>query len=131
MMKKPFEPDGSFVKVSRSLYTLYTQLPDFNPDHLAMYIYLCDMYNSAYGYAFPTQAQISERLGIGLNKPRRLANVLKKYELIDFKRLRDGANYVYYIKAPIEDPDKFYKKYPDVPRIKTEEEPPEDILSWL
>ncbi|QHZ49921.1 hypothetical protein [Paenibacillus larvae] len=129
--KKPFEPEKDFVKVSRALFTLYTRLPDFRAHHALIYEYLCDKYNVKYGYAFPTQAQMYDDMRISIPTQSKAIKTLKKYGLIDYKRPVLGANYVYYVKAPIEDPDEFYKKYPDVPRNITEEEPPEDVLSWL
>lgn len=132
---KPFDPADNFVKIHRSLFTLYTRLPDFKPAHVVLYAYLCDKYNVEYGYAFPTQTQIADDLGIGVNAPGTLAKTLKKYALIDYRRQRDGSNNnVYYVYPPITDPDEFYGRYPEA---STRREAVEnrrrdgDILSYL
>lgn len=130
MSKKPFEP-RSYTKLADSLLTLYLGLPDFRTNHIILYQYLCKLYNTELGYAFPTQEHMRAVLKINKKTQGSILKTLKKYELIDFRKHKFRSNYVYFINPPIEDPDEFYKKYPDVPRIKTEEESPEDILFWL
>jgi transcription initiation factor IIE alpha subunit len=133
---KPFDPADNYVKLHRALFTLYTRLPDFKPQHVVMYAYLCDKYNAKAGYAYPTQTQIAEDLGIGVNAPGVIAKVLRKYGLIEYKRRNDGStasNYVYYVKSPITDQAEFWRKF----GVESAEEPAETvseserIQAWL
>ncbi|MEV2507634.1 helix-turn-helix domain-containing protein [Paenibacillus larvae] len=134
MTKKPFAPVDNYIEVHRALFTLYTRLPDFKAQHVLMYMYLCDKYNVQNGYAYPTQAQMCEDLGISVNMPGKLAKTLKKYGLIDYKRPALGANYVYYVKAPVTDREEFYRKYPEANRGSSGSgsgSDSEDLTGWL
>ncbi|PEA75091.1 hypothetical protein [Bacillus wiedmannii] len=115
-MKKPFAPESNYTEVHNALFTLYTKLPDFKTDHIAMYTVLMNLYNIEYGYAFPTNAELALRLNCGINKPAQIAKVLEKYGLIRFEprdRSKFASNNVYYVYAPITDAREFEDKYSD------------------
>ncbi|MED3832996.1 hypothetical protein [Peribacillus frigoritolerans] len=107
---KPFEPQKDYTKVHNALFQLYTKLPDFKPDHIAMYTVLMSYHNEQYGYAFPTKAELALRLNCGINKPARIAEVLEKYGLIrcvSRHQAQVGSNDIYYVYAPIVDAGEF------------------------
>lgn len=111
---KPFEPQADYTKVHNALYQHYTKLPDFKPDHIAMYTVLMSYYNDQYGYAFPTKAELALRLNCGINKPARLAKVLEKYGLIrcvSRHHAKYGSNDIYYVYAPITSKAEFTKTF--------------------
>lgn len=111
---KPFEPQKDYTKVHNALFQFYTRLPDFKPDHIAMYMVLMSYYNEKYGYAFPTKAELALRLNCGINKPKQLASVLEKYGLIRCvprTQVQIGSNDIYYVYAPITSLVEFEKVY--------------------
>lgn len=111
---KPFEPQADYTKVHNTLFQNYTKLPDFKPDHIAMYTVLMSYYNEQYGYAFPTKAELALRLNCGINKPARLAKVLEKYGLIrcvSRHQAQIGSNDIYYVYTPITNTAEFSKVF--------------------
>lgn len=111
---KPFEPSVDYTKVHNALFQHYTKLPDFKPDHIAMYTVLMSYYNDQYGYAFPTKAELSLRLNCGINKPAKISKVLEKYGLIrcvSRHRAQIGSNDIYYVYAPITSAEEFAKTF--------------------
>jgi hypothetical protein len=111
---KPFEPQADYTKVHNALFQHYTKLPDFKPDHIAMYTVLMSYHNEQYGYAFPTKAELALRLNCGINKPAKLASVLEKYGLIrcvSRHQAQIGSNDIYYVYAPITNSAEFTKTF--------------------
>jgi hypothetical protein len=111
---KPFEPNADYTKVHNALFQQYTKLPDFKPDHIAMYTVLMSYYNEQYKYAFPTKAELALRLNCGINKPAKLAKVLEKYGLIrcvSRHQAQIGSNDIYYVHAPITSAVEFAKTF--------------------
>lgn len=124
-MKKLFAPESNYTEVHNALFTLYTKLPDFKTDHIAMYTVLMNLYNIEYGYAFPTNAELALRLNCGINKPAQIARVLEKYGLIKFEprdRSKFASNNVYYVYAPITDAREFEGKYSEAITLYKERE---------
>jgi hypothetical protein len=111
---KPFEPQTDYTKVHNALFQNYTKLPDFKPDHIAMYTVLMSYHNEQYGYAFPTKAELALRLNCGINKPARLSQVLEKYGLIKCvsrHQAQIGSNDIYYVYAPITSKAEFERAF--------------------
>lgn len=112
--------EGNFTKVPNELFQLYTRIPGFNGDHVLMYVLLTSYHNDNYGYAFPPQDELAERLNCGINKVGRLARKLDEVGLVEYKRRYAGGNYVYYVKFPIRDERKFFEMFPEARRDEGE-----------
>ena len=112
--------DRNYTKMPNELFQLYTRIPGFNGDHALMYAVLTHYHNDTYGYAFPPQDELAERLNCGINKVGRLARKLDEVGLVEYKRRYAGGNYVYYVKPPIKDERLFYERFPEARRDKDE-----------
>lgn len=112
-MNKPFDPRDNYVMAHNSFLTLYTRLPDFKADAIALWMYLSMRYNANEGYAYPDTWDIAIALNISESKVTMLKKILIKYGLIDVERHPTFNNDVYVPKAPITDETLFYEMYPE------------------
>jgi hypothetical protein len=106
------QPIKNYTKVSNSLFNLYTRLPEFKADHALAYIILCNYYNEEYGYAFPTIWDITLKLNVGERKVTEIMKVLENVGLIEIRKVDGRRNNVYIPKAPIDNEEDFYSRFP-------------------
>ena len=62
----PFEVEKGWSAMPNSLYTVYLKHPEMNSTALAVYGYLLRLYNTSYGYAYPTLPELAIALGVSV-----------------------------------------------------------------
>lgn len=114
----PFETKTGFTAVPNAVLMHYSFFPKFNGNVLRIYAYLLKMYNADYGYAFPTQDQSAQALGITDKTFSSSVKVLVECGLVVTRKNKPFNNLVYCFEAPIDDAEEFFDKYPQAAEVK-------------
>lgn len=118
----PFKIEEFYSVGLNSLKRIYTQHPKFNGDTRLIYELLLDYWNADYGYAFPTQWELSKYSVLSRTTVIKHIGILTELDLIEVKQSPVGArkNKIYYLKRPVTTLEAFYIKFPEI-KEKAEE----------
>lgn len=115
--KHPFSMTGNFTQIPNAIFLHYGFYPGFTGNDLRVYVYLLQMYNADYGYAFPSQLQAYRDLGISDKTFRKSVNKLCEMKLIEVATHPQYGNNIYRFIAPIENASDFYATFPQAKAV--------------
>lgn len=91
--KTKAEEGAFFVKMPSDLMN-YVHVPGYKPEYSYLYTIIVDYYNADYGYAFPTEWQISRYYGKGVKTVRNHLKKLEDFGLIKIQKPRRNNVYI-------------------------------------
>lgn len=110
----PFEVTKGWTAIPNALLTVYTRHPEMKASYFLVYLFLLERYNGDYGYAFPTEKQIADHIGVSASTVKRAIQKLKYVGLINVVKSHEHNNNRYTFPKPIESLYEFEEQYPEV-----------------
>lgn len=110
----PFEVEKGWTAMPNSLYTVYLKHPEMNSTALAVYGYLLRLYNTSYGYAYPTLPELAIALGVSVSTAQTSIAKLRKVELIKSRYSVRYNNNTYTFPPVVETIEELEAKFPEI-----------------
>ncbi|WP_038242990.1 helix-turn-helix domain-containing protein [Virgibacillus salexigens] len=114
--------ESFFVKMPADIMH-YVHVPNYKPEYNYLYAIIVDYYNVDYGYAYPTEWQISRRYGKGIQTVRTHLRALESFGLIKISKPKGNKIYVPY--KPLSKRELF-EKCPEAQKKFTDNKQAED-----
>lgn len=82
-----------FTKMPSNLFN-YVHVPGYKPEFSHLYAIIVDCFNTDYGYAFPSEWQISRMYGKGVKTVRTHLRKLEQYGLLRIVKTNRNKRYI-------------------------------------